>query len=90
MPVPGRQQTQEEQPEVHVCGQCEAKFDTAEQYLDHTCNRTGFQPTDPRHLGEDFAKVSEAALARGNRTAELVEGGMDFHEAQAQAAEENK
>jgi hypothetical protein len=49
----------------HLCAQCEQVFATEQEYLDHKCEKTGFQPTDPRHLGEEFKAVSEAAVARG-------------------------
>lgn len=53
------------EPTSHVCGQCNIAFDSEQGYLDHTCAATGFTPTDPQHLGEDFALVQEEALARG-------------------------
>lgn len=49
----------------HKCGQCYKNFETEEAYLAHTCEVTGFTPTDPMHLGEDFALVQQAALERG-------------------------
>lgn len=52
-------------PKNHVCGQCGEGFDTEKQYLEHKCAKTGFKPTEPENLGEGFAKISEAAIKRG-------------------------
>lgn len=51
--------------QLHKCGQCFEKFETEEGYLEHVCKRTDKVPTDQEHLGTKAAKVSEAALARG-------------------------
>lgn len=48
-----------------LCGQCNQEFDNEAGYLDHTCDASGYKPTDPENLGEGFAAVSAAALARG-------------------------
>ena len=48
-----------------VCSKCEVGFATEQEYLDHVCPKTGFKPTQPEHLGEQFKKISEAALKRG-------------------------
>ncbi len=50
---------------MHVCGQCRKEFETEEQYLEHTCEKTGFNPTQPENLGEEFALISKAAIDRG-------------------------
>ncbi len=55
----------EEVPEVHCCGKCGGKWKTDAEYLNHKCKITSFKPTDPKHLGPQFAKVQTAALARG-------------------------
>lgn len=62
--------SQEElQPEVHKCGTCSAEFGTDTEYYEHTCEATGFKPTEVEHqdaLTEGrFSKQSEAAIARG-------------------------
>lgn len=49
-----------------VCSLCAQQFDNAEGYRQHVCPANGFAPTDPRHLGEDFPAVSEAAQQRGS------------------------
>ena len=49
----------------HNCGACQNGFDTEEEYLNHVCPISGFVPTDPNNLGEDFKKIQEAALKRG-------------------------
>jgi hypothetical protein len=55
-----------EQPTIqkHVCGICLDEWLSEQEYLDHTC-KTGFKPTDPEQMGEGFATIQEAALARG-------------------------
>lgn len=57
------------QPEVHACGACEAQFDTEAEYLEHTCEATGYKPTEIEHQDAltdgQFSKQSEQALARG-------------------------
>lgn len=64
----------------HVCGQCNKTFATEAEYLDHTCEATGFNPTQAEHLGEDFAAIQEAALKRGADRA-----GEKVHPAEAAA-----
>ena len=41
-------------------------FDSEENYLSHTCEKSGYQPTEPENLGEEFEAISNAAIARGN------------------------
>ena len=65
----------------HICGQCQKGFETEKKYLEHNCDVTGFKPTDPRHLGEGFAKISEAALKRGNERAKLEKEGKNSEDA---------
>ena len=36
----------------HVCGQCQNGFATEEEYLAHTCEKTGYKPTQPEHTGQ--------------------------------------
>jgi len=48
-----------------ICSKCEGEFKDEAGYLAHECAKTGFKPTDPAHQGKRFAKVQEAALARG-------------------------
>lgn len=50
---------------MQVCGQCQKEFKDEAAYLDHVCETTGFKPSNPEHLGPDFAAASEAALKRG-------------------------
>ena len=52
--------------ENHFCGQCELSFGSEKEYNEHVCKVTGFNPTQPEHLGERFKRVSEAALKRGS------------------------
>lgn len=49
---------------MHICGTCEASFDTEEQYVAHQCT-SGFTPADPEHLGAEFVAIQRAALERG-------------------------
>ena len=49
----------------HICSDCKLEFDTHEAYLEHTCEKTGFKPTDPKHLGKAFESISKVALERG-------------------------
>ena len=46
------------------CGQCNAGFNSEEDYLIHTCI-DGLKPTEPKHLGKAFIIQSEEALKRG-------------------------
>lgn len=50
---------------ANVCGQCEIRFDTLDDYLEHNCPKTEYTPKDPEHLGPHFANVSKKALERG-------------------------
>lgn len=50
---------------THICGQCNKQFTSEEEYLNHTCESTGFTPKDPDHLGPEFLAIQKAALARG-------------------------
>ena len=52
-------------PDRHICGRCNDEFLTEQEYLEHTCQATGTTPTDPAHLGPEFAQVQAAALQRG-------------------------
>lgn len=49
----------------HVCGRCNDEWLTEEEYCNHVCPATSKQPTDPAHLGPEFAAVQQAALERG-------------------------
>ncbi len=51
--------------QTHKCGQCRGEYKTEVEYLAHKCEKSGFKPTEPENLGEEFKLVSEAALARG-------------------------
>ena len=64
-----------------TCGQCEKHFKSLEGYLDHECKKTGYKPTQAENLGEDFKAISEAALQRGNKRAELEDAGKSPKEA---------
>lgn len=50
---------------LNICGQCNGKFATDQEYLEHHCLATGFAPTQPEHLGEEFKKIQEEAIKRG-------------------------
>ena len=50
---------------TQICGKCKEAFGTVEEYLNHTCSKTGFKPTQIEHLGKGFKTISEAALKRG-------------------------
>lgn len=65
----------------HICGQCQKGFDTEEEYISHVCEKSGVTPADPANLGDEFAKVSEAALLRGNKRVELEESGTPAEDA---------
>lgn len=56
----------------HICGTCQDKFGTEDQYLSHTCS-DGFTPQQPEHLGPEFLEVQRAALERGKER--VVEEG---------------
>ena len=51
------------------CGACGKEFKTNEEYLNHTCEKTGYKPTQIEHLDAlsngRFSLQSKAALARG-------------------------
>lgn len=49
----------------HICSKCKGEWEAEEGYLKHKCGATGYKPTQAAHLGEDFKKISEAALKRG-------------------------
>jgi len=55
--------------QIVICGACGEKFESNEDYLDHTCSKTGYTPRDIEHqdalTGGRFSKISKAALARG-------------------------
>lgn len=48
-----------------ICSPCKKEFKTNEDYLKHTCKKTGYKPTDPRHFGKRFLQQSKKALERG-------------------------
>jgi len=50
----------------HIDGLTGAVFETEEAYLNHVSPVTGKTPKDPEHLGENFKRVSDAAVARGD------------------------
>ncbi|GEM_PF-6624022 len=55
-----------------ICGKCLKEFGSHQEYLDHTCEVTGFTPKDPEHQGKDFLLVQKGALKRtGSLTPEL-------------------
>ena len=58
-------------PKKYTCCPCGEVFKTLEDYLKHTCKKTGFTPRDIEHVdatsGGRFSKVSASALARGQK-----------------------
>ena len=48
-----------------TCGRCLIIFDTNDDYLEHTCNETGYTPRDPEHFGSQFINVQKASVERG-------------------------
>lgn len=54
---------------MDICAQCEKKFNSYEEYLDHTCGKTGFKPNTVEHLdatsGGKFSQQSLKARERG-------------------------
>lgn len=75
-----------------ICGPCGMGFNTREEYLDHTCGATGHKVTEMEHhiaLDPNYAAISEAALKRGNRRAELEADGKTEEEVQQIAHEES-
>ena len=67
-----------------ICSVCKKEFASENEYLDHVC-QTGFTPRDPKHLGEDFMRVSKTAIERGEKRKELEATGMKPKEAQKKA-----
>ncbi|MFA5261425.1 MAG: hypothetical protein WC450_09375 [Candidatus Omnitrophota bacterium] len=51
--------------QLHICGQCNAKFKTEAEYLAHLCKKTGHKPTEIENLGPEAEAISKAALERG-------------------------
>ncbi len=68
-----------------ICGSCRIDYANRKDYLDHVCEVSGFNPTQPDHAQAtnvaDTAKVSEAALARGAKRKELESKGKTPKEA---------
>lgn len=82
---------QQENKLPHVCGQCEMGFATDTEYVAHTCIKTGHTPADIEHaiaVDPNYAKISEAALTRGNRRKELEAEGKTPEEAATIAHQE--
>lgn len=48
-----------------ICGQCSTEFDGDETYLVHTCEATGYKPTDPESMGVNWQTIQQKALERG-------------------------
>lgn len=48
------------------CMPCKRIFPSHEDYLQHTCEKSGLKPTEPGYAGRHFAKIQEAALKRGD------------------------
>jgi hypothetical protein len=69
----------------HICGRCNDEFLTEQEYLDHVCAATGYQPTDPQHHGPEFAAVQKAALERGMEVV-IANGGDQAQVDRQQAA----
>lgn len=65
----------------HICGRCNASFETEAEYCDHLCPETGFTPKEPEHLGAEFVAISQAALERGQARKDLEAKGVDPEEA---------
>lgn len=59
-----------------ICGKCEKEYKTQNGYLNHTCDVTGFTPTEPEHQGEQFVRQSIAAHKRGGskKNAKVIKG----------------
>ena len=57
---------------AQICGPCGKQFETDREYLEHVCEKSGFTPVQPEHLIKtttpNFAKISEAAVKRGEET----------------------
>ena len=71
---------------MDICSVCNGQFENVEAYCNHTCT-TGFTPTQPEHLGSEFALISQTAIARGEKRQELEAEGKTPEEAQAIAAQ---
>jgi hypothetical protein len=55
-------------PQAYICGACGQKWEgdnCVQQYYDHTCSVTNYQPTNPLHFGPEFTAIAEAAQQRG-------------------------
>lgn len=48
-----------------ICGRCELQYETKQEYLEHTCEVTGYKPTEPEHYGKHYHLIQEKALERG-------------------------
>ncbi len=68
-----------------ICGSCKIDYADRKDYLTHVCEVTKFNPTQPEHAQAtnvaDTVKVSEAALARGNKRKDLESKGKTPEEA---------
>lgn len=52
----------------HICGACTKGFATEQEYIDHTCEKTGATPASFEHqeaTGNAMGAISEASLKRG-------------------------
>ena len=52
-----------------ICGACEKEYANYQKYLDHTCEKTGFNPKEVEHQDAltdgQFSLQSATALERG-------------------------
>jgi len=60
-----------------ICSKCGKEFESNDDYLDHTCEETGFTPRDPQHMGKQFLRQSKAALRRGDSLTKEREAEID-------------
>lgn len=62
---------------ANTCGQCDQQFEGEEQYLSHTCDKTGYTPQDLEHHGARGIEVAKAALKRTNSLSKTAEEELD-------------
>jgi len=60
-----------------ICGKCLKEFNSHQEYLDHTCEVTGYTPKDPEHQGKNFGLVQKNALKRTGSLDEKKEKEID-------------
>lgn len=60
-----------------TCSTCDVVHKDNATYLAHTCEVTGYNPTQPQHFGTQFMRNQKAALKRGGSLTKAREGAID-------------